>query len=359
MYNRAMNKPLIILGAGASHDFLKISRQNDQHILNQWKPPLTNGIFDAELFSGIIGKYEDVKQLASAVSNLTDGTNPFDFEEYLTNLESSYPENNYKKIMALRFYLAELFGKISYYFYRHISNHNHLIYEIQNRGLKACFVNYNYDTLLEKNIPSIISGNNIDSYIQGDIKVIKIHGAHNWRHSPKITPTKDDVYDFFISDAKKLYEEYKEYDVDPSTIKNFDFNSEDFSLNIYRENKENGFPGGNWLYYLPAIAIPIGTKGNHVCPKTHIEILIEEIKQVDRILVIGWRAQDEYLLKLLKENLNGTIKITIVSGNEAHAQETALKFKDIQQIRAADINASKSEGYTNFMVNREYEEFLK
>ncbi len=354
-----MAYPLIILGAGAAHDFLRISRQNDQHILNAWKPPLTNNIFDTNLFSQIIGKYEDVKQLASAVSNLTDSTStiPFDFEKYLTELESKYPENNYKKIIALRFYLAELFSKISFHFYRHTNNHNHLIYEVQNRGLKACIVNYNYDTLLEKNISSIHSSDKIDSYIQGDIKVIKMHGAHNWLYTPEITITKTGVYDFFILGGKEMYEKYKDHEVYSNTIRSFDFNKEEFNLNVYRENKENGFPGGSWLYYLPAIAIPIGTKGNHVCPKTHIDCLIEQLKQVDRILIIGWRAQDEYLLTLLKKYLQANVKLTIVSGGNSLVNDFIEKVKNLPQIEVTNITFY-SAGYTEFMVKKNYETFF-
>ncbi len=352
-----MKNPLIILGAGSSHDFLKVSRQSEQHILTKWEPPLANNIFDVSRFGRIIGKYEDVKQLASAVSNLTDndGTNPFNFEEYLTDVESKYPENNYKKIMALRFYLAELFSKISFHFYRHTNNHNHLIYELQNRGLKTCFVNYNYDTLLEKNISSISSSNNIDSYIQGDIKVIKMHGAHNWRYNPHTEAGKVDVYNLFISRAKELNSAYKNVELYPLTMLDINYDSTDFSLNNYREFNERE---SEWFYYLPALAIPIGTKGNHICPKSHIDTLIEQIKQVDSVLVIGWRAQDEYLLQLLNDHLKEKVKMTIVSSNEASAQEIALRFKDIQQINADDITISKSEGYTSFMTNREYENFF-
>lgn len=86
--------------------------------------------------------------------------------------------------------------------------------------------------------------------------------------------------------------------------------------------------------------------------------MTDELEKVDRILVIGWRAQDEYLLQLLKNHLKQKVKMTIVSSNEAKAQEIGLKFKDIQQISAEDITISKSEGYTNYMIHREYEKFL-
>lgn len=350
-----MAYPLIILGAGASHDFLKISRQSDQHILNAWRPPLINNIFDVSLFGRVIGKYEDIKPLASVVSNLTDSPTPFDFEEYLTNIESTYPENNYKKIMALRFYLAELFGRISYHFYRHTNNHSHLIYEIQNRGLKACIINYNYDTLFEKNIASITSSNKIDAYIQGDFKVIKMHGAHNWRYSPHTEVDKVDVYNLFISRAKELNIAYRNVETYPLTMPDINYDSTDFSLNNYREFNERE---SEWFYYLPALAIPIGTKGNHICPKSHIDTLIKELGSVDRILIIGWRAQDEYLLTLLKTHLRGGVGLTIVTRRSSSLNDFLPKFKNIPQLSTLDMKFD-NRGYTEFMANRGYEEFLK
>ena len=355
-----MAYPLIIFGAGASHDLFKISRQSDQHILNAWIPPLVNDIFDVSLFSRIIGKYEDVKQLAAAVSNLSDAarTKPFDFEEYLTQLETNYPENSYKKLVALRFYLAELFSKISYHFYRHVNNHNHLLFEIQNRKLRACIVNYNYDTLLEKNMSSISGNNKIDSYIEGDIKVIKMHGAHDWRFNPEIDLANEDVYDFFTSKPQSFYEGYQGREVYPITIKIFDYSKVDFSLNAYKENKDTGFQGGGWSYYLPAIAIPIGTKGNHVCPKKHIDVLVEQIKLVDRILVIGWRAQDEFLLSLIKQHLQKKTNLTVVSGGKTKASYFVEKFKDIPKIDTSKL-VFHDQGYTEFMVNEDYRPFFK
>ena len=352
-----MPYPLIIYGAGASYGYLDIKKfsGSDQIGLSQWKAPLINNIFDASRFGQIIGKYDDIKPLASAVINITSGETPFDFEQYLTDLEEKYPENSYAKIMALRFYLAELFGKVSHHYFRHTNNHNHLIDEIRNRAGKACIVNFNYDTLFEKNIKDIGSSNNLESYVQGDIKVIKVHGAHNWGFNPIYLPGKQDVYDYFISKARELNEQYNGREIYPTTVGNFDYQEVDFNIQDFQKYNEEE---GQWMYFLPAVAIPIGTKAAHVCPKNHITVLEKELTLVDRILLIGWRAQDEFLIELLKKHLQPNINLTIVSSNEAKAREVALKFKDITQINYQNIQISKREGYTAFLANREYETFF-
>lgn len=357
-----MSYPLVILGAGASHDFLKIERheQNDQNSLRTWKPPLTNNIFDVSRFSQIIGKYEDVKALASTIINITDNDAPFDFEKYLSEQEVEFAEKSYPQIIALRFYLAELFSKVSYHFYRHTNNHRHLIDQIEKRVGKALVVNFNYDTLFEKNIKEINGSTSVDSYIAGSLKVIKIHGAHNWRYTPQIEVGKKDVYDYFVSSGQKLFDEYKKHEIYSSTIGDIKYSERDrdFDLNIYREHKESSFPGGAFHYYLPAIAIPIASKGDYVCPDNHIKVMREELKQVDRVLVIGWRAQDSFILNELKGYLPNNVRLTIVSSNEASGQAIALNFKDISQIGFDNIQVSPHNGYTEFMINRGYERFL-
>lgn len=358
-----MAYPLIIFGAGASYDFLKASRYSaiDRVILKQWHPPLTNNIFDVSRFLKIVEKYEDVKPLASTVTNIVENKeNIFDLEGFLSEQEQQFPEKSYSQIIALRFYLAELFSKISFHFYRDVNNHRHLIDQINKRVGKAIVVNFNYDTLFENNLSGINIENNysIDKYISGDIKVIKIHGAHNWRYSPEINIEKQNPYNFFVSGGQSLYEQYKDHEVYPTIIKNLDYNRQDFLLNSYVEHEESPFPGGRFLYYLPAIAIPIASKSEYVCPKSHIEVLKAALPLVDRVIVIGWRAQDDYLLSLLKDHLKDFTRLTIVSTNKQSGEEISLKFKDIEQIHPECITISESGGYTNFMVNNEFEKFL-
>ncbi|MEP7166424.1 MAG: hypothetical protein ABI758_00415 [Candidatus Woesebacteria bacterium] len=358
-----MAHPLIILGAGASHDFQNLADyegHNDIFELKDWQPPLTNQLFDVAKFGRIIGNYEHVKPLAATINNLVKNQkNSFDFEKYLSQIQQDYPDNTRTQVMALRFYLAELLNKVSFYHFRHTNNHLHLINEINNRGGNACVVNFNYDTLFEKNISNINLGNNIDDYISGPIKVIKIHGAHNWRYIPKIDSLKRDVYEYFMSDTEIRSDDYREREVFPIVIKRFNYRAIDsFSLNeAYREHKENGFREGQWLYYLPAIAIPIGTKGNFICPKSHIDSLIEQIKETDRILVIGWRAQDEYLLSLLKEHLHDNVKLTIVSNGGLSAQDYVKRFRVVDQIKITDMYFP-NQGYTNFMIEGGMERFF-
>lgn len=355
-----MAYPLIILGAGASFDFLKISRHStdDQLVLKQWQAPLTNNIFDVSRFSRIIGKYEDVKPLASTITNIVDNTSPFDLEAYLTEQESRYSDKSAPQIVALRFYLAELMGKVSHYFFNHVNNHRDLIDQIDKKVGKALVINFNYDTLFESNLHNVCGTTSLENYISGDIKVIKIHGAHNWRYAPNMETQKYGVYDYFHDRSTKIGDEYKNREIFQFTVKNVGYPDREFDLNLYRENKPNGFTGGQWLYYLPALAIPIASKGDYVCPDNHIKVMRDELEQVDRILVLGWRAQDSFILNELKGHLPNNVRLTIVSSDEASGRTVSHKFEDIAQIGIDNIQVSPHNGYTEFMINRGYERFL-
>ena len=86
-----------------------------------------------------------------------------------------------------------------------------LISEIKRHAnSQACFVNFNYDLLLEKNIFNIEKMDDIDDYINGRMKVIKIHGASNW-FKPIGTGYPEDRdfqngKDYFITKAKQIFE---------------------------------------------------------------------------------------------------------------------------------------------------------
>jgi hypothetical protein len=57
------------------------------------------------------------------------------------------------------------------------------------------------------------------------------------------------------------------------------------------------------FYRVPAIAIPIERKAIFECPPEHFSALKASLPDVDRILVIGWKAGELHFLNLLREQL--------------------------------------------------------
>src|SRR3989344_7958071 len=78
--------PLIILGAGASIDYLRADdhiEDRDRNYL-RYKAPLMYQLFDDRRFFEIINRYPRMKSFATDVMNAMSRSNP-NFEDYLTN----------------------------------------------------------------------------------------------------------------------------------------------------------------------------------------------------------------------------------------------------------------------------------
>ena len=296
--------PIIILGAGASYDCI----DREKHLqgpyrddnLNVYRPPLLNQLFDPNRFHSFIKDYPEVGSLAS------DAIGVADFEKYLTDIEEVKALKNrerYGQLIALRFYLRKLFTSISDNYYRPVNYYRKLLNIIDDAGEVSCFVNFNYDLLLEKNINKIITSLDIDDYIAGNKKVIKIHGACNWFYQMEDDFSLKTAYKHFSFFAENFVKFIREERPD----KKISIINEDISWNgtIVKGDRRS--------HYLPALAVPATTKANYVCPDSHIDELKRILVATDRILIIGWQANDSYLVSLITKIIEKPVKVTIVT----------------------------------------------
>lgn len=337
--------PLIILGAGASCDCIDLP----QHLqgpnrtnLPQFKPPLLKDLFNANRFEAFLKARPDAAFLASAA----DGEE--DLEAYLTKVQFEHAltnKNRYRQLISLRYYLCDLFTSITENYFRPKNYFRKIITNIDDKGGNACFVNFNYDLLFETNIPSIRHSDNIDSYIENKIKVIKIHGACNWYYEISSiqgeTPNTV-VYDLFLQYAENFVKYADESRPDKKIIvrpANTQWNYTD--IIDYKK-----------CYYLPALAIPVTSKANFVCPNSHIKELEKIITNIDRVLIIGWRGNDNYLIKLLTDKITKNIPVTIVSMNSSTEVMKKLQINPSLTLNPLAIS------FTDFIKNKELDKFL-
>ncbi|MEK7171049.1 MAG: hypothetical protein AAB774_01960 [Patescibacteria group bacterium] len=344
-----MTYPLIITGAGASYDCVPPGDYpvND-YDLRDWKPPLTKYLFDGTRFQNLIDKYPEMTDMVSHIrSRLRAGS--LTFEEVLTTQHKDGVKNDpdlKKSFVALLFYLSDLFGSVSRNYYRPNNNYSDLFHQIKQNGGRAIFVNFNYDLLLER-VLGKTNVDNPDDYISGNIPIIKIHGACNWYWARGINLLEDKPsYDLLMSV--------------PETIIGTP-NMEEWKL-VIKNDKENPksiyakqFAPLRGYSFHPALALPIQEKNNFVCPQSHIDLLNLQIPKIDRILIIGWKVKDQFLLNLLLEELSKrNIPIAFVGGEDSKNTLEQLNAKITSNIR---VIADK--GFTNYMGSDEAEEFLK
>lgn len=343
-----MGYPLIILGAGASFDCQDNSTFGDAHILNDWHPPLTNSIFDTKRFYDILKRYQpQVTNLASYINNRLKG-GKLTFEEILTDLRKNKTNSNsdlIQQLVALRFYLADLFYAISDKYYRMVNNYQTLIQLINGSGRQACIVNFNYDLLFEKAFFQSMP-KSVNNYIKDEIKIIKLHGACNWFYDRKINGWEPkSSYEFAMVGAQYILG--NEEAIYPIIIKDVE-NSHDLpSVNNNDPTTKNT--------YLPAIALPLESKVSYVCPDDHVDALKQCIAKADRIVMIGWKAGDPYLVDLLNSELKeNALPIAIACG--ANSKDTILEKLGTslnKQVKIIDEG-----GFSSFLNSDRCEEFL-
>jgi hypothetical protein len=356
-----MAYPLIILGAGASYDSIDIQQYagtNKKGELERFRPPLTYKLFDhsRELFQNILDKYSRVNALAGGVlARLADKQKTFEevlqgfYDEHKVGAENRQ-ERVLKELISLNYYLADLFINISDNFHMGDNNYIRLINEMHNRLMKAYVINFNYDLIFETSANKDLS--NLNSYITGDIKILKVHGACNWVYAPVTirANTYKHAESYFADNADQFFGFFKNENISVDRPQN------------YLRNVTGGFGEPITNAYMPALAIPLNKKSQTVCPKTHIDEFEKNIDIFDRIIIIGWRGSDEFIINELNEKLGDKKLTTFVItkdpdlSNRNEEQRKILKdaikqrYAKIPQLIIKEENIYL-EGFSKFMQN--------
>lgn len=114
----------------------------------------------------------------------------------------------------------------------------------------------------------------------------------------------------------------------------------------------------NGLGLVPAVAIPVEQKAYFECPETHLRELERLLPQIDKLLLIGWRASEDHFLELLRKHLKGPILAQVVAGSEGEARNIA---RGLQEGALSHITVHWEHapaGFTDFIVNRRADAML-
>lgn len=180
-------------------------------------------------------------------------------------------------------------------------------------------VSFNYDTLLETAINATLGHgyNKVDDYINFDrsIFLYKPHGSCNW------------IRNFGISQGLS-FEERNQFI--STTLYKKKLNYYDiFKLlkkDIVIENEIN-FPRDRHQRYLPQLLIPFTDKDDFVMPLQHRNSLGGNLAQIDEILIIGWKGNEQVFKDLLRNQIGPRkVKITVANKGDETIREN---FKDV------------------------------
>jgi hypothetical protein len=341
---------MVVFGAGASYDAIPSFPPGTSPLEMPYydknnRMPLADHLFeDRANFVEVLNEYKECHPVVPYLRNRISGKSVEQVLQGLLAEADQYPQGR-KQLAAIRYYLQSMIYHTEDKWWRvgnGVTNHITLLDQIQRWRQRTkepvCFVTFNYDTLIERALRTIgIDFNYPADYINHmDYKLIKLHGSITWGRVVRGPIQSHDKMDIAHEVIKHI---------DEITIsQTYD------TVGSYPPREQNG------VVWFPAIAIPVEIKDAFECPSEHVTKLKEMIPQIDKILIIGWRATEQPFLQLLAEGLKRPVKGLIVAGDEAEALTTFANIK--QAMVEGDFVPSPHKGFTDFIVNRTIDGFL-
>lgn len=305
-----MPNPVIIFGAGASHD--SISSRVGNAGSGSRQPPLTAGIFENR-FDNFLRRYPALASSAAQIrSEIAAGKS---LEDFFSLMKISKKPHRIKQAEELSLYLQNIFQYVSGYTVT-TDNYGHLINRILDVDMwaGATFITFNYDTLFDNALASAMSVNfsSTGDYIANPYRLAKLHGSWNWELKKGDELDKIEV----VSGARGLKDIY------------------------------------------PALTIPLSSGKNFFCPDDHLEKAKEALLETENLLIIGWKGEEEHFKKILKECIGKRrINLFIVSTTQKSATVVREKFDFINSHRALDETVFGG-GFSHFLNGGDFDKVL-
>jgi hypothetical protein len=344
---------MVIFGAGASFDSIDSKPPGHGNpgwdIDEEFRPPLANDLFGPrKLFADAMARFEKLQPIVPLLRH-TGGRN---IEGVLRELQleaDQYPERHCQ-LMAVRYYLHYVLWQCERNLRaaaKEVTNYKALLDNV-NRWRKpdetVCLVTFNYDTLLEHATPVVgLTITDLNSYVVGSsaYKVFKLHGSTNWAR------TAGPVVPYHNTSGWAVAQNHIE------RAANLMITDEFVQVTEY--------PCGLWggrVGLVPAIAIPVEKKAYFECPKEHLRELERMLPQVDRLLLIGWRATEDHFLELIDKHLKRPFTAQIVTGSNTDAQDIADRLKTRPFSKFAVRWELAGFGFTDYIINQRADTLL-
>jgi hypothetical protein len=328
-----MRKTIIIIGAGASFSAPQESH-NQKHLI---EPPLVNSLFDNRFLNEankVIPFQYNLPNIMGLIFTFSSYGN-MSFEDYMSDIyekivTKKIPKNSLlntlDSVLQSVYYLQALFNRISQLYSDQITLYDGLINRLSLLYEDICIINFNYDLLLEQAIQRRFKTpfDQMNSYIDGNFKLLKPHGSCNWAYSNVPVPQNSDTFDDKIQKLDRL------------TSKNVTI------------NKDSAYYPEHDLF--PCMVMPINYKEGFfkkkfVFPTNHYEEMRKQLSEAEQILIIGWSGKENHFGEELKELCSDRkIKKVIVDLNGAKkTSEEIGNYIDTKDVIPFDY------GFKNFL----------
>lgn len=339
---------LVVFGAGASYDSVAARRpMNDPpQTLDNDRPPLACQLFDAR--PGFLQDLDLFPECKSIVQELRISRTGGQFEEVLQRLQSEgdrYP-TRHMQLAAVRFYLRSMLWRCEERWQSHhrgVTNYINLLDQLNMWVPKPhpiVLVTFNYDRMIEQALGQFdCSFKEISDYIRYPrFQLIKLHGSVNWGR--RVTTS--------IPNAINRS--------NPSISGELIKRAPDLTFsNQYKILDHPDLVTDREGIFFPALALPVEKKVVFDCPPAHVGALTQSLKNVRRILTIGWRGSETAFLDLLRDNLPHPVPLMVIAkdGRESDDIGKHLETTGIVQ----DLFGYPG-GFSDFVPSRDGEKFL-
>lgn len=311
---------LVVFGAGASYDSIE-PLQGSRH---DARPPLAKELFDDRpVFRQAADLYPEASDLFVALRTQGRIGN---IEELLDRYQAEVEHKpaRVRQLASLRFYIRHVIANVCAHWTSGREsqlNHCALLEQLDYCRIgdePIVLVTFNYDTLIEQALGRrgrVIS--ELDEYVaDSDFPLFKLHGSVNWSREITITGV-----------------------VSRADLDNGAFNERSLVKYAGQWQEQDEFFLGQTTFikghhFVPAIAVPVRAKAAYQCPNRHISTLEQHLRQVDRIITIGWRAQEEQFLGLLRNRITRPVQILACSGSVTDSRATIANLEGALNIRS-------------------------
>ena len=311
--------------------------------------PLANQLFEERaLFAPILERFRDAQPVVPWLRHLEGGKTVESVLEQLQAEVDSDPRRH-RQLAAIRYYLQSAISSCESAWdgaaARGVTNYKTLLDLIEHARKpdeKVCLVTFNYDTMLEAALPTVeVEIRSIGDYVASkSYKVIKLHGSVNWGR--EVEPLVNNVT--AVGDAELLALLLK----GAATLKMTDRYHVANQIPIVRLDANRPL--------VPAIAIPVQSKGAFECPAEHLKVLHECLPEVRRMLVVGWRATDAPFLRLLHDRGRQAIRGLVVAGGPAQAPDVIANLG--RGLDRPGALLSTKGGFTDLILQHEADAFV-
>ncbi len=348
---------LVLVGAGASFDCLSLADQRNLDWQSQ-VPPLTKDLARRTDVSRKLNlQYPDATPILNELRHRlldrplsTTGTEPiaFTLEEALADYlgRRSYDDRNVPRhIMATRFFLRDLIWNATRYVEQITggdTNYTALVrtcYQwASEHGRHVCFVNFNYDPLLEfacRNHFRLQPASPDHYVVDPTAALVKPHGSvlWQWAHPAFLDRVQGAAGPNHSIDAGEPENIENDWAIHGSSVP-----SSHVRVKIVDKYDSN-------VSIIPALALPVANKAQFVWPQSHQDYFTSLTRgSFGRVVAIGWRAAEAHFLPLLRPLVApvDALRMLVVTGGAPNTEDAQVDAEETTERLLSAIEGCQS-----------------